>query len=169
MANPGHEGEVNVFVLATEEGQDTGARRHKWVVYLAGSAWVTFFIASFVFLLWDHFTYKDITPPIVVAFFRDFFAILLVACILLLCWKMSTLLNRQAWKWILGMLYVICAIYWGWCHFYYSSGLNRHEMPNVVNILKVVSMIYVFVASVCMTIYLVSHGDAVCCLFLLAQ
>jgi len=116
-----------------------------------------FAIGAFIFLLWEHFVYKDESPPLAVAVFRDIFGIYLFLMVVGIAIIVGRHVTNKNWYLVAGfILYLVCGAYWGYCHFYYAMG--GHGMPSVVLGIKTFCLIYTVTVTIILLFILAAHA-----------
>jgi hypothetical protein len=152
-------------MLDLETGGDVVYRHQPWFrrkKILVITVFVLLFVAAFVFLLWDHFKYQDVTPPLAVQVWRDIAAVFVMLCVIGFSWQMAVVLQaplpevRKEWVFCL-LVYIAAAIVWSICHFYYSYGDHRHEMPQVLFIIQTLCLIYAGLITLFLFLYIMAH------------
>jgi hypothetical protein len=127
------------------------------------------FLASCSFLIYDHFKYKDTTPPHDVQVWRDTAAIVAFSTSVLFLAFTTIYMYRKGLKdWrllvVLG-LYIICLAWWGVYHWHYTT--HHVSPPEALYVLKMIAMSYVIFITVVVILMVILSSPRECCMFLL--
>jgi hypothetical protein len=142
--------------------------RKRYGLYAAG----TFFLLTCGFLMWEHFEYKDVSPPHEIAILRDISVVLLTLSFISIIAITSYIIvkkyndNQQDFKWNVFMvfgftLYLASGFFSLYVEYYYSWGSNTHSMPSSVEILNYISLGYFAIVTIIIVLVALSHSPIV--------
>ena len=127
--------------------------------------------------MWDHVHYKDESPPVHIAVIRDICAIFLFLSLILLV-VVASVIWAKKWAraqpllpggempttkdlWVMRIflvaliLYAAAGFYWAGTYGYYTLG--HHDIPDVANVFRWISMVYFIVVSVIIILTIMSQ------------
>ena len=126
------------------------------------------FLSSSTFLIYDHFKYKDTSPPHEVQVWQDTAAIVAFSTAVLFLAFSTIYMYRKGLKdWrilvVLGF-YTICLAWWGVYHWHYTT--HHISPPEVLYVLKMFAMSYVIFVTAVVILMVVLSNPQECCMFL---
>jgi len=148
------------------------------------------FLSMCGILTWEHFAYKDVSPPDQIAVLRDICAVLLTFSLVIfvviggIIWSKRYVRMRETvyqteqqrqddlcairTLMIGGIFYLIAGLHIVASQFYYSWGRHHHIMPLVVEIINYISMAYFAMVTILILVAIIFTAPGeVCCLLCL--
>lgn len=122
--------------------------------------------------MWEHFAYKDVSPPHDVAILRDTSIVLITISFISIIIVSSFIVTKkyrnqqdtpQDLKWNVFMavvfaLYLASGVFSLYVEYYYSWGSNRHSIPSSVEILNYISLGYFAIVTIIIVIVALAHA-----------